>query len=251
MGKMHQSGMLKIVAALGLGFTYPAFGECTPIYSDYTLDRDVSGCFEIRQDNVIFNGNGHTIYGNISEQDEEVIRVRASNVTVTNLAVDCNSKSVGIDFNNAGNDATASEIRVSNCIVGIENAGTGLTVSGIVDGGNNMSDNYMDVQSDGPASSFLYTIHLDGANNNKIGYGVDTWNTYYYDYYSTFYSHKYGVSAHANPYLYLYGTWFFYNSIWDVSLTNVPSAYLDLVHLGSLGHTLKSTNSHVVRTNPR
>jgi hypothetical protein len=241
---MNKSGMIKILAAFGLGFTYQAFGACKAIYSNYSLNSDVYDCFEIYGANVVFNGNGHKIYGSAAQASDKIIKVRASNVTVKNADIDCNTKLTGIDFGNAGNSSRVSDIRIRNCSTGILNAGTGLDVTGISDGGSNMLNNYVDVLSNDQSSNHVYTYYLDGFSNGT-GFGVYTGNTAYYDSYSIFYLRAMGMAAIANSFFWLNHTSFFLNTNWDLYLVSVPAAYLTKVSMSS-AHKIMNSNSKVI-----
>jgi hypothetical protein len=241
---MEKSGMLKILTALGLGFAYQAFGACTVIYSNYSLNSDVSNCFEIYGTNGVFNGNGHRIYGSAAQTSDKIIKVRGYNVTVKNVDIDCNTKLTGIDFLNAGNSSRVSDIRIRNCSTGILNAGTGLDVAGITDGGSNMINNFVDVLSNDQSSNHVYTYNLDGSSNGT-GFGVYTSNTPYYDANSIFYLRAVGLAGIANSFFWLNHTSFIFNTNWDLYLVAVPAAYLTQVSLGS-AHTIMNYNSKII-----
>jgi hypothetical protein len=235
---------LGLLAALGLGLGYQAFGACTVVYSNYTLNSDVYGCFEIYGPNVVFNGNGHRIIGTGAQTSDKIIAVKGYNVTVKNADIDCNTKLTGIDVSNAGNSSRVDDIRIRNCTYGIRNTHSGLDITGKSDGGSNMLNNFMDVVSIDPTANHTYTYYLDGFNNGS-GYGVYTATVPYYDGFSIFYNRSIGMIASANTFFWLNYTQFTANTKYDLYLYNVPTAYLTHVLLGSTG--LLNVNSKVVK----
>jgi hypothetical protein len=240
MGKMGILGKAKLLAALCLGFSYPAFGACQVIVSNYTLTSDVNDCFEIYGAYVVFDGNGHKIYGSSSQASDKVIAVRGYNTTVKNLEVDCNTKLTGIDVSRAGN-SRVDGIRISNCTYGVRNSESGLDVSGILDHGSNMINNTFDVISSDQSSGHLYTYDLDGYHNGT-GYGVYSAFTAYYDSYSLYYLKSIGMIASSNWYFWINHTQFFGNTNYDLYLINVANAYLTQVRQP----IIRNSNSRVI-----
>jgi hypothetical protein len=236
--------MMKMLAVFGLGFAYQAFGACTAIYSNYTLNSDVSNCFEIYGSNVVFNGNGHKITGSSAQASDKIIKVRAYNVTVKNVKIDCNTKMTGIDFSNAGNSSRVTDISIKNCTSGIMNAGTGLDVTGFSDGGANMMNNYTDVLSNDQSSNHVYTYSLDGFSNGT-GIGVYAGNVPYYDSNSTFYLRAMGLIGVANSFFWLNHSHFAVNTNWDLYLIGIPAAYLTQVTTTST-HKIMNSGSNII-----
>jgi hypothetical protein len=241
---MKKSKILKILAVFGMGFAYQAFGACTAIYSNYSLNSDVNNCFTIYGTNVVFNGNGHKISGSGAQTSDKIIAVRGYNVTVKNAIIDCNTKLTGIDFYNAGNASRVDDIQIQNCTYGILNAGTGLDVTGKLNGGSNMINNNMDLVSNDQTSNHVYTYNLDGSHDGT-GIGIYTGNTAYYDSYSVFYSRAMGMVAVADYYFWLNHTSFFLNTNWDLYLVGVPAAYLTKVSTSS-AHKIMNSNSKII-----
>jgi hypothetical protein len=225
---MNKTAVFKTIAALGLGLAHHAFGACTIIVSNYTLQSDVTGCFDIYGANVVFDGNNHTISGSAAQTSNTIITVYGYNTTVKNVNIDCNTKLMGVHPNNAGPSSNLSDIRVTNCTYGVFNTASGLNISGKLDGGNNMLNNAIDIVSIDKNSNHTYTSDLDSFGNWKA-FGVYTSIAPYYDYSSFFYGHQTGLLANGNTYFWLNHTGFTLNKNWDLDLSNIPAAYFTQV----------------------
>ena len=230
MDKMGSSVLWKACVLAILGFGYHAYGACIKVYGNFNLASDIFTCYEIYGNNITFNGNGHTVYGNPSQSSNIVINVMGTNnVTVKNVTVDCNTKSTGIEFDNAGS-SNATDIMVKNCYVGVQKSNTNLNVVGLGGGTlSNMINNSMDVNSFDGTSTYIYTSYLDGYNNGT-GFGVHVDTSPYYDYNSVFYLKNVGLLANNNSFFWLDHTYFFANTSKDLMLYNIPAAYLSSVY---------------------
>jgi hypothetical protein len=247
MEQMGKSGVLGAAAALLLGFGHEAFGACVQVYQNYTVPANASTCYEIWGSNMTFNGNGKTITGTSAQASNTVILVRGYNVTVKNVIVNCNTKLTGIEFTNAGN-SKAEAVRSSNCYYGVLKNNTGLTVTGLQDGGINMLNNFFDVLSNDGTSTNIYTYDLDVAANGG-GYGLYATTSPFYDYSSVIYLKNFGVIAAANTFFWMNTTWLGLNSHHDLYVNNVPTVYLQKVSLTSNGKQLLNVNSNIVTIN--
>jgi hypothetical protein len=239
---MKKSAVLKTIAALGLGLGHHAFGACTVIVSNYTLPYDVSGCYDIYGANVVFDGNFHKITGSAAQTSNTIITVHGYGTTIKNVDIDCNTKLQGIFANSAGPSINANSVRVSNCTYGVFNTNSGVNISGRDDGGNNFSNNAIDVVSVDSRANHTYTSQLDSFGNGKA-FGIYTSTAPYYDYSSIFYVHQTGLLANANTFFWLNYTGFYVNTNWDMDLSNIQNAYLTQV----VGSKVKSYNTNIVK----
>ena len=238
---MKKPTALKAIAAFSLGLTYPAFGACTVIVSNYTLPSDVSGCFEIYGANVVFDGNYHKVTGSAAQASNTVITVYGWNTTVKNVEVDCNTKLTGIQASNAGPNSKLDQIRVNNCTYGVFNTGTGLNINGRMDGGNNMMNNAIGVVSVDKNANHTYTTYVDAFGNDKP-YGVYVMAPYY-DYYGLYYFHQTALIASGNTFFWLNYSAYFANKQLDMSLYNIPNAYMSGVRY----EKINSVNTNIIK----
>ena len=238
---MKKPAVFKSIAALSLGLAYHAVGACTVIVSNYTLPSDVSGCYEIYGANVVFDGNFHKITGSAAQTSNTIITVHGYGTTVKNVDIDCNTKLQGIFANSAGPSINAENVRVNNCTYGVFNTNSGMSISGREDGGNNFMNNAIDVVSIDSRANHTYTSNLDSFGNGKT-FGILTSYAPYYDYASLFYGHRTGLSANGNTFFWLYNSHFFINSVVDLDLSNIASAYFTGVSF----NTIKKVNTNII-----
>jgi hypothetical protein len=241
---MKKSGKLKVMAALCLGIGYPSFGACQAIYANFTMPSNKSTCYEIYGSNVTFNGNGYKLTGTTAQASSVLIAVKGYNVTVKNVEIDCNTKATGIEYTNAGT-SKAEAIRISNCTYGVRKINTGLNISGKLDGGSNMMNNFFDVINTDVGSTNMYTADLDGFQYGS-GYGVFTNYAPFYDYRSLFYQKRIAIIAASNSYFWLNKTSFFLNKVNDLYVNSVPTVYLSGVSWGFGYQTILNINSKIV-----
>jgi hypothetical protein len=246
MEKVGRTGVLKTAAALLLGFGHHAFGACQVIWSNYTVPANASTCYEIWGSNITFNGNNKKITGTSAQTSNTIIAVKGINVTVKNVEINCNTKLTGIDFENAG-ASKAEGIRISNCYYGVWKKNTGLSVTGVFDGGSNMMNNFFDVLSNDGTSKNIYTADVD-AYANGGGYGLYATTSPFYDYRSIVYAKNFGVIAAENSFFWMNQSQLSLNSHHDLYLYSVAAAYLTNVLLGSgAGKQILNYNSNVIK----
>jgi len=231
MEKMKRPVFLKVFAMALMGFSYQAFGACQRIYGNFNLTSDVSTCYEIYGTNLTFNGNGHKITGSSAQSSNIVLGVFGYNkVTVKNVSIDCNTKTTGIEFDNAGS-SNATDIVTANCYTGVQKSNTNLNVAAKVTGGNNMLNNNFDINSFDGTSTNIYTSQLDAASSSSTGFGIHVDTSPFYDYASQIYLKNVGVIANNNSFFWLDHSWFGgFNAFRDLMLYNIPAAYMSGVN---------------------
>jgi hypothetical protein len=241
---MKKSGVFKAIAALGLGLAYNAFGACTVIVSNYSLPSNVTGCFDIYGANVVFDGNYHKITGTTAQASNTIITVHGWNTTVKNVDIDCNTKVQGVWATSAGPSVNVSDVRISNCTYGVFNANSGVNVTGRNDGGNNMTNNAIDIVSLDANANHTYTYHIDGFGNGKA-FGVYTYTAPFYDYYGYYYGRQTAILANGNTFFWLNHSALFGNKNYDMDLSNIPAAYLTQVLYDVF--KVKQTNTNIIK----